>query len=36
MVTKAIMEEDSVKLAVRFTTACMQTIWRKFLQKYNQ
>ena len=26
MVTEAIMEEDSVKLAIRFTIAYMQTV----------
>ena len=36
MVTEAMLEEDSVKLTIRFTTACMQTVQRKFLQKYNQ
>jgi len=36
MVTEVIMEEDSVKLAVRFTIVCVQKVQRKFLQKYNQ
>jgi len=31
MVTEAMLEEDSVKLTIRFTTACMQTVRRKFL-----